>query len=221
MKASPAPESGLVMDPYRTLGIHKGCTRQEAKDAFRARAWHLHPDCGGDEQAFIQLDTAYKMILQEIDFVQSNPTVNPARGPDTSPPSHPFDSRWEPEIIVLGSSPPVSRPARAPDPGWDPEMILLDEPPRSPMPFDPSWNPELVLLDEPRPAVRETDLKRATAPHHDWLRKLANPTNRGNSVLDSTRTRGILTTILLILIVVGLLIVLVAAADRGIRVLAG
>ncbi len=200
------------MDPYRTLGIPKGCTRQEAKEAFRARAWHLHPDRGGDEQAFIQLDTAYKLILQDIDSVQSSPTVNPARATDTSPPSHPFNSRLKPEIIVPGSSPPVSRPARAPDPGWDPELILLDEPPRSPMPFDLSWNPELVLLDEPQRTVRKTDLKSATESHYDWLRKLADPINRGNSVLDPTRSRCILTTVLLILVVVGLLIVFVAGA---------
>ena len=89
-------------------------------------------------------------------------------------------------------------------------MILLDEPPRSPMPFDLSWNPELILLDEPQRTVRKTDLKSAAESHYDWLRKLAGPTNRGNSLLDSTRTHGILTTILLILTVVGLLIVLVA-----------
>ena len=91
-------------------------------------------------------------------------------------------------------------------------MILLDEPPRSPMPFDPSWNPEMVLLDEPQRTVSEIDLKSETDSRYDWLRKLANTTNRHNSVLDSTHARGILPTILLILIVVGLLIVLVAHA---------
>jgi DnaJ domain len=207
---TPAPVYGLVMDPYRTLGIRRGCTRQEAKDAFRARAWHVHPDRGGDEKAFIQLDTAYKLILRELAFVPSNTSSSPARVPGNSPASHPFDPNWDPELIVLVGSPPMSRPPKQPDPSWDPEMILLDEPPRPSRPFDPSWDPEIVVLDEPARLMKTPDLNSATGSNPSWLQKLSDLNNRGNSLIVSARARFILTTTLLILIVVGLLILIVA-----------
>jgi DnaJ domain len=55
------------MDPYRTLGVTRGCTREDVKEAFRARVASAHPDRGGEEAAFIELRTAYERILAELD----------------------------------------------------------------------------------------------------------------------------------------------------------
>ena len=58
---------GRTMDPYQILGIARGCTRDEVRAAFRARAWHAHPDRGGDEQPFIELwRGVYKQVLGEL-----------------------------------------------------------------------------------------------------------------------------------------------------------
>ena len=55
------------MDPYRTLGVPRGCTREEVKAAFRARVPLAHPDRGGDELTFIDLRRAYERILADLD----------------------------------------------------------------------------------------------------------------------------------------------------------
>ena len=55
------------MDPYVTLGVPKGCNREEVKEAFRVRAQYAHPDRGGEVLSFIELRTAYEQILAELD----------------------------------------------------------------------------------------------------------------------------------------------------------
>jgi hypothetical protein len=56
-----------VMDPYQTLGLHRGRTREEVEDAFRIRVWHARADRGGEDDPFIELSTAYQRILEELD----------------------------------------------------------------------------------------------------------------------------------------------------------
>jgi hypothetical protein len=56
-----------VMDPYRTLGVPRGCTREEVKEAFRARVPSAHPDRGGDHLTFIHLRAAYEQIMADLD----------------------------------------------------------------------------------------------------------------------------------------------------------
>ena len=55
------------MDPYLTLGVPKGCNREEVKEAFRVKVQYAHPDRGGEEESFIRLRTAYEQILAELD----------------------------------------------------------------------------------------------------------------------------------------------------------
>jgi curved DNA-binding protein CbpA len=55
------------MDPYLTLKIQRDCTLTEVKETFRARVQLDHPDHGGDEQHFIKICTAYRMILSDLD----------------------------------------------------------------------------------------------------------------------------------------------------------
>jgi DnaJ domain len=203
------------MDPYRTLDIQRGCTRQEAKEAFRAKAMHLHPDRGGDEKAFILLDSAYRLILRELDLGPNNITGSPARAPGTSFPSYSSDPGWDPELIVFVGSPPLARPSKEPDPSWDPEMILLDEPPRSPRPFDPNWDPEVVVLEEPPDPLKTLDLNSVREFCSSWLRDFSNLKNPCKFVFVSARPHYIVATTFLILIVVGLLI-LIGWTPRGI-----
>jgi DnaJ-class molecular chaperone len=55
------------MDPYRTLGVQRGCTREEVKVAFRTAVASAHPDHGGEDATFIQIHAAYELILAELD----------------------------------------------------------------------------------------------------------------------------------------------------------
>jgi len=196
----------FAMDPYHTLGVLRDCTREEAKDAFRARAWQLHPDRGGEEQAFIQLYSAYKQILRELDRIPINTAAKPVRAPGNSPISHPSDPSWDPEPNVIEVPPPVPRHPKPPDPSWEPELIVLDDPPRPAKPFHPQWDPELVMLDRPPRRPKPPESWSGTETFSSWLRELSDQSVRGNSWWQSARIRAILTTILLILIVVSIVL---------------
>lgn len=53
------------MDPYKTLGVDQDATQDEIKKAFRKLALECHPDKGGDEEKFKQVNQAYSMISDE------------------------------------------------------------------------------------------------------------------------------------------------------------
>jgi hypothetical protein len=167
------------MDPYHALGIRRGCTREEAKQAFRARAWQAHPDRGGAEPDFIRLSTAYNQIIAEL---AGNPSAG--TGDNTrSRPSARAAARGSPSRADgRGGSPrpgPEKRPRKPPDPRWKPDLIIAEDRPgraRAPQPLDPDWAPDLVLLDDapcgaggglpPDPSV-------FTASYHRSLRRLS------------------------------------------------
>jgi DnaJ domain len=123
------------MNPYQILGIGKDCTREEAKEAFRSRAYHAHPDRGGETKTFIRIRRAYEQILADL---ERQPV------PDAS----------KSEQVVAKSTQPPRRDRRSKpaDPNWEPDFVLLDEPPRRTRPArprDPNWKPDLILHDDP------------------------------------------------------------------------
>jgi hypothetical protein len=126
------------MDPYDTLGVPRGCTREEVKNAFRARAWHAHPDRGGENESFIRLCTAYQQILEQLDRSPSPVPGKPARAPHNRPSSKPPDPNWDPELVVRDEPPRHARPSKPADPNWNPELIVRDGPPRPARPSAPS-----------------------------------------------------------------------------------
>jgi hypothetical protein len=159
-----------VADPYYTLGIKRGCTRDEVIAAFRAKAWHAHPDRGGDEQSFIVLCAAYKQILKEprkrrIES-ESADAVRASKQPPAQDPSQSIssperddghrgsnlpDANWEPDLILAADVGRDGQPAPPPDPDWSPEFVLFDvaiSNTRPPQPPDPDWEPEVILAAE-------------------------------------------------------------------------
>jgi curved DNA-binding protein len=50
------------MDYYSTLGLNKGATNEEIKKAYRSMAMKHHPDRGGDEQRFKEIEEAYRTL---------------------------------------------------------------------------------------------------------------------------------------------------------------
>lgn len=51
-----------MTDHYQTLGVPRGATDDEIKQAFRRLAMKHHPDRGGDEQKFKQINEAYDTL---------------------------------------------------------------------------------------------------------------------------------------------------------------
>jgi DnaJ domain len=136
------------MDPYRTLGVPRGCSRDDVKAAFRARVPLAHPDHGGDEFTFIQLRAAYEQILRDLDR-RRPPRVDTNRPAPT--PWH--DSTSEPR-----------------DPTESQEQAAHDEPPvyrHAPTPHDP------VVAREAYIDLVQRVSARASHGRHRKLRKLA------------------------------------------------
>jgi hypothetical protein len=50
-------------NPYTLLGIAPDATKRDIKNAYRRKARKLHPDAGGDDEAFKQLYSAYRKAL--------------------------------------------------------------------------------------------------------------------------------------------------------------
>lgn len=52
-------------DYYKTLGVSRDATQEEIKKAFRKKARTSHPDAGGDEEQFKELNEAYEVLSDE------------------------------------------------------------------------------------------------------------------------------------------------------------
>ena len=47
---------------YEKLGVSKDASKEEIKRAFRLKAKESHPDTGGDEKEFVEVNKAYKIL---------------------------------------------------------------------------------------------------------------------------------------------------------------
>jgi len=52
---------------YRVLGLKPGATREKVRRAFYRKALKLHPDKGGDKEAFQELQQAYDEIMSDLE----------------------------------------------------------------------------------------------------------------------------------------------------------
>jgi len=50
------------MDYYKILGINKDASEEDIKKAFRKLAHKYHPDKGGDEKKFKEINEAYQVL---------------------------------------------------------------------------------------------------------------------------------------------------------------
>lgn len=56
-----------MTDPYSVLGVTRSSTDKEIKSAYRKLAMKHHPDKGGDEARFQEINTAYNQIRTQQD----------------------------------------------------------------------------------------------------------------------------------------------------------
>ena len=80
-------------DHFEMLGVSPDATTQEIRRAFRRRARQLHPDHGGDTQAFIELTRAYHTL------------GNPER-------RRRYEAQDQPTVVAWSPPPPVAPPKR-------------------------------------------------------------------------------------------------------------
>jgi curved DNA-binding protein len=52
-------------DYYKTLGVDRNASQEEIKKAFRKQARQHHPDAGGDESKFKEINEAYEVLSDE------------------------------------------------------------------------------------------------------------------------------------------------------------
>ncbi|WP_336249573.1 J domain-containing protein [Stomatohabitans albus] len=52
----------MAADLYAILGVSQDATEEELKKAYRKKSRELHPDTGGDEDAFKELQAAYEVL---------------------------------------------------------------------------------------------------------------------------------------------------------------
>jgi curved DNA-binding protein len=51
-----------MIDYYKTLGVSKSASQEEIKKAYRSLAMKHHPDRGGDEKKFKEIEEAYRIL---------------------------------------------------------------------------------------------------------------------------------------------------------------
>ena len=54
----------LFNQGYTLLGVERGATKREIYNAYRRKARKMHPDVGGSNEAFQQLQDAYHKLLK-------------------------------------------------------------------------------------------------------------------------------------------------------------
>ena len=54
------------MNPYKTLGVPPDAEPRNIRQAYRSKARKLHPDAGGDEDAFTALALAHDLLIDPV-----------------------------------------------------------------------------------------------------------------------------------------------------------
>ncbi|GAB3232590.1 hypothetical protein GCM10027447_28400 [Glycomyces halotolerans] len=105
-------------DHYRVLGVSPQAPRTEIQAAYRRRLRQTHPDHGGDETAFHQVQTAWETLAdpdsrREYDLLRFGRRAAKRYGRAAARPAHRKVKGWK----VKPTTPPPSNPAAHKAPG--------------------------------------------------------------------------------------------------------
>jgi hypothetical protein len=56
---------GLSLDPYTVLGVSRGVSAEQVREAYRRKSMKYHPDHGGDDWAFRIVARAYEILIRD------------------------------------------------------------------------------------------------------------------------------------------------------------
>jgi hypothetical protein len=59
------PSTGPRREDYQVLGVDPDASDDEVRDAYRDKVQELHPDQGGDEEAFSRVNEAYERVKRQ------------------------------------------------------------------------------------------------------------------------------------------------------------
>lgn len=62
------------MNPYEILGLPTNCTEQELKQRYKQLAQIFHPDKGGSNTKFVEIRTAYEILIDPVKRTNFNDT---------------------------------------------------------------------------------------------------------------------------------------------------
>ena len=108
---------------YKVLGLQSGATQEEIRQAYRKKALKKHPDKGGNEKDFQELNAAYERLkgVSQSSESKSRPAPEPEPGPEPKP-------KPKPNAKALALSPAEEErveAARTPHAKWTPEQKKL------------------------------------------------------------------------------------------------
>ena len=111
------------MDHYQILGVSKYASQQDIKKAYRKLAMKHHPDKGGDEQQFKQIQAAYSVLSDPDKRAQyDNPNPFEQFGGDPFGQGSPFGDIFS---EIFGGGFRRQQPQRNPDGRMDLNISLL------------------------------------------------------------------------------------------------
>mgnify|MGYP001470264306 CR=1 FL=1 len=72
---------------YKVLGLQSGATQEQIRQAYRKKALKKHPDKGGNEKDFQELNAAYERLkgVSQSSESKSRPAPEPEPGPEPKP----------------------------------------------------------------------------------------------------------------------------------------
>ena len=59
-------DNGIEADPYGVLGVEPRASTDAIRAAYRALAWTLHPDLGGDGYRMARLNAAWSLLRDPV-----------------------------------------------------------------------------------------------------------------------------------------------------------